>query len=146
MSRKNKNDYLDYLAAVPLFSVCDRSELKAIAAHATLLSVGSGRTLIREGDRGREAFIIVEGAAEVVRQGVVVDKLGPGAFFGELSLLDPAPRDATVTATDELEALVLGENEFTGLLAEVPSLTRSLLAGMARRLREYDLRALPKTQ
>src|SRR4051812_5136489 len=133
-----RREYLDLLAAVPLFTSCTRTELKALDAHATFRSVGVGRDLVREGDTSDELFILIEGTARVVRGGGVVDTLGPGDFFGELALLDPAPRNATVTATSELDLLVLSRSEFERVLTKAPGLTRSLLAGMARRLRHHE--------
>ncbi|HMC52208.1 MAG TPA: hypothetical protein VKI64_05555 [Acidimicrobiales bacterium] len=61
----------------------------------------------------------------------------------QLALLDPAPRDATVTALSPMEVVVLGRRELTGLLAEVPAMARRLRVGMARRIREADTRTLP---
>lgn len=131
-------EYLDLLARVPLFASCNRAEIKALAATATFRSVGVGRELVREGETGDELFILVDGTARVHRGGQIVDQLGPGDFFGELAVLDPAPRNATVTATAELDLLVLSRAQFEAVLAKAPGLTRSLLAGMARRLREYE--------
>ncbi len=136
MSRRR--EYLDLLARVPLFAQCGRAELKALDAQAVFRSVGVGYDLVREGDPGEELFILVDGTARVNRGGAVVDTLGPGDFFGELALLDPAPRNATVTATSELDVLVIGRTEFETVLVKAPGLTRSLLAGMARRLREHE--------
>ena len=133
-----RREYLDLLARVPLFATCSRAELKALDAHASFRSVGVGRDLVRAGESGDELFLLIEGTARVVRGGGVVDTLGPGDFFGELALLDPAPRNATVTATSELDLLVISRAEFEVVLAKVPGLTRSLLAGMAQRLRNYE--------
>ena len=136
MSRRG--EYLDLLARVPMFASCSRAELKALDGHATFRSVGVGRELVREGETGDELFILVDGTARVHRGGQIVDHLGPGDFFGELAVLDPAPRNATVIATAELDLLVLSRAQFEAVLAKAPGLTRSLLAGMARRLREHE--------
>jgi CRP-like cAMP-binding protein len=138
MSRRG--EYLDLLARVPLFASCSRAELKALDANATFRSVGVGRELVREGETGDELFVLIDGTARVNRGGKVVDQLGPGDFFGELALLDPAPRNATVTATSELDVLVIGRTQFETVLVKAPALTRSLLAGMARRLREHEMK------
>jgi CRP-like cAMP-binding protein len=83
--------------------------------------------------------VIIEGEADVVRGGKKVAALGPGAFFGELAILDLAPRDATIVASTPIEAVVLSRDDFRQALVEVPAMTIRLLAGMARRLREFDL-------
>jgi CRP/FNR family transcriptional regulator, cyclic AMP receptor protein len=130
--------YLDYLAAVPLFSGCTNAELRSIARRTTDIPVPEGRALVKEGHGGYEFFVVVEGKAEVSRAGRFVAHLGPGDFFGELALLDPAPRDATVTAVTPMEIIVLSRAEFEAALREAPGMTRALLAGMARRLRRLD--------
>jgi len=86
--------------------------------------------------------VIVDGKASVVRGKRKVATLGPGAFFGELALLDRAPRNATVRADTDMELFVIGQREFAGLLDEVPGLAHKLLTGMARRLRESDARGV----
>jgi CRP-like cAMP-binding protein len=136
-----RGEYLDLLAGVPLFASCSRAELKALDANATFRSVGVGRELVREGETGDELFILIEGTARVHRGGRVVDTLGPGDFFGELALLDPAPRNATVTATSELDLLAISRAQFDAVLVKAPAMTRSLLAGMARRLRAHEVSA-----
>lgn len=100
--------------------------------------VAAGRVLVSEGSSGSEFFVILEGTAKVSRRGRKVATLGPGAAFGELALLDKAPRNATVTAETDMELVVLGQREFGGVIDEVPGVARKLLTGMARRLREAD--------
>jgi CRP-like cAMP-binding protein len=95
--------------------------------------------LVREKQYGDEFFVVALGEAEVTRNGVFVNKLGPGSFFGELALLDPAPRDATVTAVTDMEVYRLSASEFSTVLTEVPTVTRKVLRGMAQRLRKLDL-------
>ena len=80
----------------------------------------------------------VSGEAEVSRGGRIVAELGPGDYFGELGLLDPALRDATVTARTPMELVVLAQWDFEQALEEAPGMTRRLLAGMAQRLRTLD--------
>ena len=88
-----------------------------------------------EGAAGAEFFVILEGTAKVTRHGQEVATLGPGDFFGDLALLDRAPRNATITAETPMELVVLGQREFAGLIDEVPGFAHKLLAGLARRLR-----------
>ena len=86
--------------------------------------------------------MIIDGTATVTRHGRKVATLGPGGAFGELALLDKAPRNATVTAATPMEIVVLGQREFGGLIDEVPGFARKLLAGMAQRLRDSDAKSV----
>jgi CRP-like cAMP-binding protein len=136
-----RNDYLDYLAAVPLFAACSRRDLQRIAKASDEIAMESGRVLVHQGESGRECFVIAEGEAKVERNGRKVATVGPGACIGELSLLDHGPRTATVTATTPLKVLVLGPREFSGVLEQVPGLSRKLLAALATQVRELDKKA-----
>jgi CRP-like cAMP-binding protein len=140
MSRRDA--FLDHLAQVPLFSALSRKELALVARRAEDVKVEPGRVLVSEGATGSEFFVIVEGTATVSKRGRKVATLGPGGAFGELALLDKAPRNATVTAQTPMEVVVLGQREFGGLIDEVPGFARKLLAGMARRLRESDAKSV----
>jgi CRP-like cAMP-binding protein len=90
---------------------------------------------------GYEFFVILEGEAAVERGGVVINTLLEGDFFGELALLDRAPRNATVRALTDMRLMVLGRGDFEAVLLEAPPMALKLLAGMARRLRLSDLSA-----
>jgi trk system potassium uptake protein TrkA len=85
-----------------------------------------------------EFFVIVAGRAKVSRKGRKVGEIGPGGFFGELSLLIDADRNATVTALTPMEAIVLSRREFDAALAAAPRMTRKIMQGMAARLAEFD--------
>jgi CRP/FNR family transcriptional regulator, cyclic AMP receptor protein len=133
--------YLDQLARVPLFSACTKKELQAVARASDEVSIAEGRTLCEQGSVGREAFVIVDGEAEVRRNGRKVATLGAGDCVGELALLDHGPRTATVTASTDLTVLVLGVREFAGILDEVPSIAHKLMKALAGRIRELDAKA-----
>jgi CRP-like cAMP-binding protein len=131
---------LDHLKTIPLFSYCSRKELRTLGARSIGVRVPAGQTLIQQGDRGGEFFVVLAGQAQVSRDGAVVDTVGPGDFFGELAVLDHAPRNATVTATDPMEVLVFSRSDFETVLFDAPLMTRRLLTGLARRLRGLDQR------
>jgi CRP/FNR family cyclic AMP-dependent transcriptional regulator len=133
-----RDAYIDHLTQVPLFSACSRDELRKLARRTTDIPISEGQELVREGSRGLEFFVIVNGRAKVSRNGRKVSELGPGDFFGELALLIDASRNATVTAVTPMEAIVLSRREFEAALAEAPRMTRKIMAGMARRLAEFD--------
>src|SRR5262245_58585309 len=80
--------YLDHLASVPLFAACSRKDLQKIARASDEVSIAEGCDLMRQDEIGRECFVLVEGTVKVTRNGRRVATLGPGSYFGELSLLD----------------------------------------------------------
>lgn len=135
-----KDTYLDHLAEVPLFSAASRRDLQKISRASDEVAVKTGRVLVDEGRPGHEFFLILEGTASVRRKNRKVAELGPGQYFGELSLLDRGPRTATVVADTDMKILVLGQREFLGVLDEVPGLAYKILRIMAHRLREADLK------
>lgn len=137
----SKTSVTDHLASVPLFTACSKKELARIAKATTSMNFADGDVLMKQDDSAREAFILTEGTAVVKRNNRKIAELGPGAFLGELGLLDRGPRTATVEAQGPVEALVLGPREFAGLLDDVPSLSHKLLRALAARIRELDAKA-----
>jgi CRP-like cAMP-binding protein len=133
-----RQQYEAYLREVPVFSACTPKELAQIAQLVERVEVKAGDTLVREGTRTSEFFLLMEGAADVIRGGEVVATLRAGAHFGELAVLDPAPRNATVRMTQAGEVLVLGQREFYTLLRDVPGLVKQLLTGLAQRVHALD--------
>jgi CRP/FNR family cyclic AMP-dependent transcriptional regulator len=136
------DDVLEYFRSVPMFATASKKDLKTIAANAERVTVPAGRVLAEQGQTGREAFVIVKGKARVLRNGRKIATLGPGQIFGELSLLDRAPRNATVVADTDMELLVLGQREFAKMVDATPAFARALLTGMARRINEADTKSL----
>lgn len=130
--------FMSYLAQVPMLHACNDDERQEIADRAEPRQVADGAAIVTEGEAGDEFFVLASGHATVTRGGKEVAKLDPGAFFGELALFDPAPRNATIIATSPATVVVLHREAFRELLADIPSLRDSLLQGMARRLHELD--------
>jgi CRP-like cAMP-binding protein len=137
-----KNSKEQALKSTWLFSECSQKELRLIARASDGLIVPAGQVIIKEGTMGQEFYLILSGSCSVKRKGRLAATLGPGQHFGELALLDPRPRNATVTATSEMELVVLGKRELTALLDSVPSISKKLLSAMAARVREHDLKAI----
>ncbi len=133
--RKNRDDELQLLRNVSLFSACSKANLSRIASLTEQIAVPSGRVLTRQGEPGWEAFVIIEGKAKASMRGRRSVPLGPGGFFGEMSLLDGGPRSATVTAETDMHLLVLDSRNFSSLLDDVPAVRRNVMKGMAERLR-----------
>jgi CRP/FNR family transcriptional regulator, cyclic AMP receptor protein len=136
-----KDQKLDHLANVRLFSACNRKELGLIGKASDEIQVPAGKVLCEQGKPGFEFYLILDGTAAVKRNGRKVTELGSGASFGELALLTRLPRNATVEATTDMTLLVLGQREFSGLLDEVPGIAHKLLSSMAQRLYEADTRS-----
>jgi CRP-like cAMP-binding protein len=129
-----KNAKIELLKRVPLFAECSKSDLARIAQIADEIGFPAGRTLIAEGRPGREFFVIVEGAVEVRRGGRKLTQRGDSNYYGEMALLTGKPRNATVTTTSPVRALVITDRAFKNLLQDVPALAPKVLANLAERL------------
>ena len=136
----DRSAYVVYLSRVPMFSSCNTQQLERLAASTAERDVEAGHDIVNEGSAGDEFFVIADGAATVSRGGRDVATLGAGDYFGELALLDPAPRDATVTASKPSNLLVLSRDAFTKALDELPAFRDAVLTGMARRIHDFDRR------
>ena len=136
------NSKTEQLKGVQMFSSCTDKELAQIARACDELSVEAGATVVEEGAVGDDFYLVGSGQAEVTRGGRAVATLGPGQYFGELSLLDDAPRNATVTATTAMTLIRLQRREFSAVLDSWPGVAHKLLEQMARRLREADEKSI----
>lgn len=129
-----KSAKIELLQRTPLFSECSKRELGEIATIADEIDIPAGRAFIREGERGREFFALIEGTVEVRRNGRKVKVKGGSEFFGEISLISATPRTATVTAASPVRALVITAPAFAGLLRRAPQLQLKVLRSLAERL------------
>jgi len=129
-----KNAKIELLKRVPLFADCSKAELARIAAVADEVDLPAGRDLTKEGAAGREFVVLVEGTAEVRRQGKVINQLADGDFLGEIALVADVPRTATVTTTWPSRILVITDRAFRSLLREMPTLQMKVLSALARRV------------
>ena len=105
-----------------------------IGGIADEIDLKEGKELTRQGAPGREFFVLIEGTADVVKDGQKVNSLGSGDFFGEIALIHHAPRSATVTATSPVRALVITERSFKRLLDGSPEIQRKVMVALAERL------------
>jgi CRP/FNR family cyclic AMP-dependent transcriptional regulator len=135
---RRQSDKIDELKKVPLFSALNRRHLDVIARHADEVKRDAGTVLARQGARGLEFLLIVEGSARVEKDGKVIARLGAGDFFGEMSLLDGQPRSATVVADSPVVLLVVDVRSFGRLLDTVPGLSKKVMATLCERLRAAD--------
>lgn len=124
------------LAGCPLFHGIDTDGLAALAAKAEPVDFPAGHVIARQGEIGTGFFVVISGRVRVVRDGTVVATLGPGDFFGELSVLDRQPRNAMVAAEEATSCLALASWDFDAVMLAQPALTLAILRGVAMRLRE----------
>ena len=128
-------------SSVPLFEECSKRELKLLAKIAVVEPRAAGATLVTEGESGSNAFVILQGKCRVTRNGRRVGQVGAGAIVGELSMLNKAPRNATVVAESPLEVAIIARKEFLALLDSSPTIRHKLLTSLAARVQELDARA-----
>jgi CRP/FNR family transcriptional regulator, cyclic AMP receptor protein len=133
-----QDERIALLRGVGLFRDIDDDGLAAIAAKASEISFEPGRTIVRQGEVGTGFFLIVSGSARVVIDGQTRAHLGPGEFFGELSLLDREPRIAHVVADVPTDLLALASWDFETILASQPGVALAILRVVAGRLRELS--------
>lgn len=129
-----KNAKIELLRRTPLFSGCSKSQLSAIAAIADEIDLREGHVLIRQGERGTQFFVVLEGTVAVTKDGKPLKLRGGSEVFGEISLLSDVPTTATVVATSPVRALVVTARDFARVIKEVPSIQRSLLRSLSERL------------
>jgi CRP-like cAMP-binding protein len=126
----------DLLSAARLFDGVDAEGMDRIAEVAVEVEFPAEHVIARQGDIGTGFFVVVSGAVRVVRDGDVIARLGPGDFFGELSVLDGLPRLAQVIADGPTTCLALATWDFESVLLKEPRVTLAILRGVARRLRD----------
>jgi len=129
---------MDLLRSVPIFAGIEPSRLKLIAFTADSIAYRAGQALVRQGQPGDAAYVLVEGKAEVSVEtesgDYVVATLGPGDVVGEISILCDSPRTATVTASTDVSALRVRKDSFLQLLRQFPEIAAEVMRSLAERL------------
>ena len=128
---------VDRLKSVDQFRNYTKAQRREVARLTEHVKVSEGEILLREGQIGREFFLILSGIVKVTQKGRVVNTLGPGDFFGEVAALNRGLRNATVTALSDLDVLIIGPCEFNAIV-QIPGFRDALLKRMALRLRTVD--------
>ncbi len=123
------------LRQVPLFSQCTKRDLQFLESRMDQVSAGAGRTLIAEGKPSDAFYLLLEGEVDVSIKGRPRRRLGPGDFFGEISMLDRGPATATVVTRTPVELLVLSHAQFRDAIRGNEALALKVMATMAERLR-----------
>ena len=129
---------VDVLGQVPLFAGLSRRHLKQIAEHADQVSFLEGETIVEVDQPGGSFFVILEGEVRVLRGAHTIARMGPGEFFGEISLLDGGPRTATVVAETPVLTARVFKRSFDQVVTHEPTVASKVLAVVARRLREAE--------
>lgn len=130
----------EFLARVPLFSSCAPEEIDTIAGAVQEKTFDAGQIIVTQGTPGQAFYMVIAGRVEILRDSHSLGAFGPGDFFGEMSLLDQAPRSATIRAIDPTTCMMLSSWDFRSLLEKTPSIAVKLLEVLSRRLRVADER------
>jgi CRP-like cAMP-binding protein len=125
----------ELIAGCPLFTGLDSDQVATVAEEATEVEFPAGRVIARQGEVGTGFFIVADGRVRVVRDGETIATLGPGEFFGELSVLDGQPRVAQVVTEGVTRCLALASWDFERVLLEHPRVALGIVRGLAGRLR-----------
>lgn len=134
MARVRDAKKIEVLSGIPLFAKLSKKELQFLASMTTEVVVREGSTLVKQGEPGQEAMVIESGTGVVKRDGVEIDTVGPGDFFGEMSLIDHMPRNADVIATSDMTVLVMNSREFASVLDQYPEVAVKILKTVVARL------------
>jgi CRP/FNR family transcriptional regulator, cyclic AMP receptor protein len=133
-----KRPGVELLAGVPLFQGLPPKHLRRIRDLAEPADYMAGASLVKQGEAGEAFFVILEGAAKVVVGKRTINRLMPGDYFGEISLLDGGERSASVVSETPLKVLIIERAKFLRLLQDEGAIAVALLEGMARAIRRTD--------
>jgi voltage-gated potassium channel len=136
--RVSQDRKIRYLQRVPILANCTKRQLREISRITEVVETPPGEVVVRAGEPGDRFFFIVDGAARIDVSADRHHRIGPGEFFGEMSLLDGEPRSATAVADTSTRLLVIHRGDFWRLLKEVPALTEVILVTLSRRVRHAE--------
>ena len=137
-AKATKSTQTDILKTVPIFAACSNAELSKIASAGKEVNFRAGQVICQEGDTGVGLHIVLERETRVQVGGRTKRRLGPGAFFGEIALLDGGPRSATVIAETPVRTFGIPVWAFKSLLKTQPSLALKILEDVCRRVRRSE--------
>ena len=138
MSLHRRSQKIDLLKKVPLFSNLSKRHLNEIGKHADQVSIKDGNVLAQQGRTGREFVFIVDGKAQVKKDGKVIRQISAGDFFGEISMIDGEPRTATVIAETDMTILLVHSSSFAYLLDTIPGLQKKIMLSLCTYLRRAE--------
>jgi CRP/FNR family cyclic AMP-dependent transcriptional regulator len=129
-----KDGKIELIKKVPLFSKLSKKGLEEVAHIADEIDLPKGKVMAEEGDRGREFIVLLEGEADVTKNGQSINTMQSGDFFGEIALVTKMPRTASVTATSDVRVLVITERDFGALLKHSEEVSRGVAEALAERV------------
>lgn len=141
-ARRSLEDRMAALSRTPIFAGLPKRHLKALAKESGHQHFPAGKVLVAEGQVGSVFYAIVEGTTRVSRGGRTVKRLGPGDFFGEMSILTKSPRSASVTADTPVECVTLPASGLRSVLLTESKICFQMLTTIAERLEEMDRKIL----
>jgi CRP/FNR family transcriptional regulator, cyclic AMP receptor protein len=133
-----RDEKLDLLQRIPLFSALDRNKLERLGMLAEEVDVPPGKVLMRQGEDGGDLMVVVRGRVAIERDGGRLNTMGPGDYFGEIALVTGGARTATATTEEPSTLLVIGHREFHSLVEEFPDVAVQLLNTLAHRVRRLE--------
>lgn len=131
-------ELVERLRSVPLFEGLSDRELADVLARARTVEHRAGAEIVEEGHGAAGFHLILDGTATVLRGGQERGTIGPGSYFGEISLIDGKPRSATIRTETAVRTLSLPAWNFGPLLDAHPSMARKLLLGLCQHLRAVE--------
>jgi len=129
---------LELLKRTPLLAGLGRKDIEEVGRLVDEVDLRPGYVLMREGDVGREFFVIIEGQVRIDKGGATIRTMGPGEFIGSIALVTEGPRTATATTETPCRLLVLSHGAFHQLMDQYPSIRLSVLEALATQLRNLD--------
>jgi CRP-like cAMP-binding protein len=129
---------VELLRGCPIFEGLSDKELDAVRRIGKEVSFPAGREIVKQGATGVGFHLIMEGQAAVEKDGQNIADLGPGKYFGEMSLIDGGPRSATVRAESDVRTFSLASWSFSALLDDNPSIARTMLVELSKRIRNAE--------
>ena len=135
---KSGDGKVSLLKEVPLFWACSDKELRKIARIADEVDRPAGAVLIKEGEAGRELFVIADGSVKITRGKRKIATVGRGNVIGELAVLDHGPRSATVTTETPVKLFVIDARSFSALIEDAPTVGYKIAKTLAERLRSAE--------
>jgi len=136
------DEKLRLLKTVPLFASLNNRAINVVGRLTEDVDVKPGHVLMRQGDKADAFYILVDGSARIERDGKLLKTVGPGAYFGEIALLDHGVRTATITADAPSRLIVLGHREFEALLDQYDDIRGEIWECVGRRIRSLEPEAV----
>ena len=133
-----RDQVIEMLEKASLWSGLDRKDLKFIVKLSKERKYETGEVIVRKGEGTVGFYLILDGSVEIRSNGTTLSKLGPGQFFGEMSVVDNQPRSADVVAIEPSRCLILSAWSFNALISEHPKIALKILQEFVRRLRDTN--------